>query len=152
MSLKSKPSPGKVERSDSSTVARSSSLRRQNSKTVGGSEVKKTPPAVPPKPRSEPLKKNTDKIPPSAEVKKVPPPVAPKPGTKRFSIPNKDVVRPTKLSPAKKEKRKVSELAKLADSQALEIVVQETLHQTQFVSQAQATLSPATPRRNRWDY
>ena len=48
-------------------------------------------------------------------------------------------------------KTSLAELARLADSQALEVVVRETLHQTQFVSQAQTTLSPSTTRKIRSD-
>ena len=44
-------------------------------------------------------------------------------------------------------KTSIAEIAKLADS--LEIVVNETLHQTQFVSQAKATLSPVPQRKVR---
>merc|ERR1712027_172045 len=44
-------------------------------------------------------------------------------------------------------KTSITEIAKLADS--LEIVVNETLHQTQFVSQAKATLSPVPQRKIR---
>ena len=46
-------------------------------------------------------------------------------------------------------KTSMAELARLADSQALEIVVKETLHQTQFVSHAKATLSPVPSRKIR---
>lgn len=46
-------------------------------------------------------------------------------------------------------KTSLAELARLADSSALEIVVRETVHQTQFVSQAQAVLSPSPSRKIR---
>ena len=46
-------------------------------------------------------------------------------------------------------KTSLAEMARLADSEALEIVVSETLHQTQFVSHAQAVLSPSPSRKIR---
>ena len=46
-------------------------------------------------------------------------------------------------------KTSLAEMARLADSEALEIVVSETLHQTQFVSHAKAVLSPSPSRRVR---
>jgi len=102
--------------------------------------------------------------------KKVPPPVAPKPAcpnklntgcqltdsaqtvcdnstmkTTAMVTLNQAAVKPV----VKKmiNKTSIAEIAKLADS--LEIVVNETLHQTQFVSQAKATLSPVPQRKIR---
>ena len=46
-------------------------------------------------------------------------------------------------------KQSLAEIARLADSDALEIVVSETVHQTQFVSHAKAVLSPSPSRRVR---
>ena len=46
-------------------------------------------------------------------------------------------------------KTSLAEMARLANSEALEIVVSETIQQTQFVSQAKAVLSPSPSRRVR---
>ena len=46
-------------------------------------------------------------------------------------------------------KTSLAEMARLADSDALEIVVSETVIQTQFVSHAKAVLSPSVSRRVR---
>lgn len=108
--------------------------------------------------------------PKAALPKKVPPPVAPKP-----ACPNKlnigcqladsaqnvcdnstmkttamVTLNQAQVKPVVKKiinKTSIAEIAKLADS--LEIVVNETLHQTQFVSQAKATLSPVPQRKVR---
>ena len=46
-------------------------------------------------------------------------------------------------------KTSLAEMARLADSEALEVVVSEPLPQTQFVSHAQAVLSPSPGRKIR---
>jgi len=102
--------------------------------------------------------------------KKVPPPTAPKPACPNKlnvgcqladstqSVCDNSTMKTTAMvtlnqSPVKPVMKKIvnktsmAEIAKLADS--LEIVVNETLHQTQFVSQAKATLSPVPQRKVR---
>ena len=123
---------------------------------------RKVPPAVAPKPRRP---ASVDSI-----NKKSPPPVAPKPiAPNRFTLEsdlprdceensNSSTMKTTAVvtlnqaAPVKPivkkmaNKTSIAEMAKFADSQALEVVLNETLHQAQFVSQAKATLSPV-PRR-----
>eukprot|EP00092_Neocalanus_flemingeri_P026007 GFUD01028187.1.p1 GENE.GFUD01028187.1~~GFUD01028187.1.p1 ORF type:complete len:1141 (+),score=331.65 GFUD01028187.1:274-3696(+) len=102
--------------------------------------------------------------------KKVPPPVAPKPACPNTfnigcqlndsaeSVSDNSTMKTTamvtlnqsQVKPTMKKivnKTSIADIAKLADS--LEIVVNETLHQTQFVSQAKATLSPVPQRKVR---
>jgi len=106
----------------------------------------------------------------TAAAKKIPPPVAPKPATPNTlniecqlnesapSVCDTSTMKTTamvtlnqsQVKPIVKKmvnKTSMAEIAKLADS--LEIVVNETLHQTQFVSQAKATLSPVPQRKIR---
>jgi len=115
---------------------------------------------------------NQDEIdsPKVALPKKVPPPVAPKPACPNKlnigcqlndsaqSVCDNSTMKTTamvtlnqsQVKPIVKKmvnKTSIAEIAKLADS--LEIVVNETLHQTQFVSQAKATLSPVPQRKVR---
>jgi len=115
---------------------------------------------------------NQDEIdsPKVALPKKVPPPTAPKPACpNKFnigcqltdstqSVCDNSTMKTTAMvtlnqSPVKPVMKKIvnktvmAEIANLADS--LEIVVNETLHQTQFVSQAKATLSPVPQRKVR---
>jgi len=124
------------------------------------------------KPQTKNQSENSDEndSPAALLPKKVPPPVAPKP-----ACPNKPTIgcqltdtaqnvcdnstmkttamvtlNQATVKPVVKKminKTSIAEIAKLADS--LEIVVNETLHQTQFVSQAKATLSPVPQRKVR---
>jgi len=177
----------KLERSASSDVATSSSLKKPVSKTAskagpsrpaGKSDrrpkeetaqtaqtAQTAPPPVLPKPKAQPAKKTSElaggsqskiELARGSPSKKVPPPVAPKPGQRRFNLTGLNDIEASRQSkhvkPVVKKmaaKTSLAELARLADSQALEVVVRETLHQTQFVSQAQTTLSPSTTRKIR---
>jgi len=144
-----------------------------NSQSKSSPSKKVNPPTVRKAKSSDKYAKNqSDEIdsPATSMPKKVPPPVAPKPActnkpntgcqltdsaqilcdnsTKKTTAMvtlNQGPVKPV----VKKmiNKTSIAEIAKLADS--LEIVVNETLHQTQFVSQAKATLSPVPQRKVR---
>lgn len=150
---------GKVKSSPSKKANQSSA---RNAKTSDKNAKLQT------KNQSENLDDNDS--PKAALPKKVPPPVAPKP-----ACPNKlntgcqlpdsaqnvcdnstmkttamVTLNQAQVKPVVKKiinKTSIAEIAKLADS--LEIVVNETLHQTQFVSQAKATLSPVPQRKVR---
>jgi len=158
-SLKKPKNPGK----DTPTPS-------DNSKSKSSSSKKVNPLVVRNAKSSD--KNQSDEIDSSATSmpKKVPPPVAPKP-----ACPNKPntgcqltdsaqilcdnstkkttamvTLNQAPVKPVVKKminKTSIAEIAKLADS--LEIVVNETLHQTQFVSQAKATLSPVPQRKVR---
>jgi len=144
-----------------------------NSKSKSSPSKKVNPPSVRNAKSSDKNAKNQSEeidSPAASLPKKVPPPVAPKP-----ACPNKTntgcqltdsaqnlcdnstmkttamvTLNQAPIKPVVKKminKTSIAEIAKLADS--LEIVVNETLHQTQFVSQAKATLSPVPQRKVR---
>jgi len=152
----------------SSEKVKSSQAKKTNQSLAKGGKVQEK--------NSKAQAKNTSEIqddidsPKEAPPKKVPPPVAPKPAN-----PNKlkigcqltdstqnvcdnstmkttamVTLNSTQVKPVVKKminKTSVAEIAKLAES--VELVVNETLHQTQFVSQAKATLSPVPQRKVR---
>merc|ERR1711970_1362828 len=140
---------------------------------MGSPSKKVNPPTVRKAKSSDKNAENqSDEIdsPATSMPKKVPPPVAPKPActnkpntgcqltdsaenlcdssTKKTTAMvtlNQAPVKPVVQNMI--NKTSIAEIVKLADS--LEIVVNETLHQTQFVSQAKATLSPVPQRKVR---
>lgn len=167
-SLRKQRSQGKDLTVADNGKVKSSPSKKANQSSVRNAKTSDKNAKLQTKNQSENLDDNDS--PKAALPKKVPPPVAPKP-----ACPNKlnigcqladsaqnvcdnstmkttamVTLNQAQVKPAVKKiinKTSIAEIAKLADS--LEIVVNETLHQTQFVSQAKATLSPVPQRKVR---
>jgi len=166
-SLRKQRSQGKEPTVPDNSKVKSSPSKKANLPSVRNTKTSDKNAKLQTKNQSENSDENDS--PKAALPKKVPPPVAPKPACPNKpntgcqltdsaqNVSDNSTMKTTAMvtlnqaavKPVVKiiNKTSIAEIAKLADS--LEIVVNETLHQTQFVSQAKATLSPVPQRKVR---